>query len=260
MWCPVGYTHLHQIDESIEIAASQIVPWEAGRELVYLDEAEKTFDYNKSNEFRRYVIECKMFELFIQVHRYNAFAASLSGKVVRLSPHIVRPVIFNHWMVYEEKFARRLGLLYVEIRSGKIDVYGVEKRYLEWNGDDGYQSVGKSWQDFAISDFEELNGWVVCYPDSEVNTSISYFLQLWENFLQHGDDTTPRIGRPRVQEFAVQAYKRLFPTGHAGLSWKEVISKIEATGVNVSSKTLQRALSKSEERPGQKPDKNETEH
>lgn len=242
MWCPLGYTHLHEIEDVIESAASRIVPWESNHEHIYLDEGRVEYDYENSGQARRMVIAGKLFELFCSEFRHQACAASLSGHVIRLSGYVVRPVIFNHWMKYEKLFAARLQLLYVDISTGKIDVNGVAKRFQNWNAHDGDIKIAELWQDDAIRDLGDLDGWVVCYPSNEIELSTESLVALWDNFQSNGSQVAQKLGRPRRQEEAAQAYHRIYPHGHGTTPWKEVIAQLADAGIGVSQKTLQRAL------------------
>lgn len=57
-----------------------------------------------------------------------------------------------------------------------------------------------------------------------------------------------RIGRPRKQEQALEAYLDRFPNGHEGYAWKQVLRILEdECGVKVSQDTLSAALKSHEE-------------
>ena len=52
-----------------------------------------------------------------------------------------------------------------------------------------------------------------------------------------------RVGRPRLQELVLTHYRRLFPNGHIGLTWKQVLAAIVSDGgPSVTAATLRQAL------------------
>ena len=106
MWCPPEYFHLHEVQAAWEDAARELVPYQRGFELAYLEHDETQFDYELSNAFRRFVVEGKLMELFINNNLYAAFACSHDGRIMRLSWLVVRPVIYNPMTIYNKLYSK----------------------------------------------------------------------------------------------------------------------------------------------------------
>ena len=242
MWCPPDFHHIHEIEFEWERAARELVPRQQGRELLYLDENKHEFDYEKSNQFRRLVVEGKLLELFLSENLHKAFACSPSGQMMRLSWQVVRPVIYNHWMEYNRRFSSGPSLLYVDLRTGKIKPDKTAEKIRSWTDEEDADHA-ETWQEDAIQDFGDITGWIVCYARSEVVVTKDHFIELWKRFM--GDDAKTK-GRPREREAVKEAYRQIFPNGHGALTQKEVIRKLAEHGQDTSVDTLRRALGKRE--------------
>lgn len=240
MWCPPDFHHIHEVETACETAARELVPWERGKEFVWIENESHDIDHEKSNESRRLVTQGLLFEIFINEYPWNSFACSASGQVLRLSRHIVRPIFFNHWNRYTEHFARHFALLYVDARSGKIDPQGTAARIRGASIDEGDTDHSEAWQNFAIQDFGELSGWTVCYPRSEVDLSSSRLIELWN--VKYPKDSSTKRGRPREREKVKAAYQKVFPNGHGPLTQKEILRELAKQGQHTSIDTLRRAL------------------
>ena len=265
MWCPIDCVHFHEILENCERVALSILPLKAGQENVYIDSDYTRQDYENSYESRRQVIANTILKLFLNKHRYKALAASRDGQLVKLSPHIVRPPLFNHSNRIAPPFTDYPSLLYVDISSGLIDPINTSARMaqayssmIDGITDDIAESIfspeerePKTYlhmEERAVEEFGHLSGWAVCYKCSEVCYSVPELMDFWNEDQFHlssgQQDQLASPGRPRLQEDVAMAYKIKFPEGHTG-TWKEALKSIEPLlSRPVSLDTLMRSIGK----------------
>lgn len=269
MWCPSDYTHIHEVLEKCEEAAWLACPRKSGAEFVYIDEEKTMIDHSRSQSSKRYYFENMIRETFFRNYRYQAFACSSAGVALRLSPHVVRPVLFNHTFEIGLPFTDRPEMLYIDERSGKIDTSDVARKLAWWDCQTRkslYERHGltaeaenvkfdpaewSAWQEHSENDFGELKGWSVCYPMNEINIDPGYLLEAFRErerrFYAEPTSQTQEAkpGRPRVIDNVARIYWDLYPTGHPG-TWKEALRQvIERFGSNVSLDTLQRGVRQS---------------
>jgi hypothetical protein len=269
MWCPVDCVHFHEVCENCESAAWRILPLADSQ----LDQKECVFapdsgqlDHQKSRQSQRNVIENSIMQHFLERHRYNALAASKDGQIVRLSPNIMRPVLYNPQQEVKPPHTDHMEFLYVDVSSGLIDPAASAARMarafsMYFDGRDTNVLTREEldsreerkpenhlyWQDSALKEFGYLSGWAVCYKRDEVQFSVDYLVGLWRDYQKKwksGDKATISVGRPRQQEEVAMAYRAKFPNGHKG-SWKDALMAIQPQlSQPVSIDTLMRSLGK----------------
>lgn len=91
-----------------------------------------------------------------------------------------------------------------------------------------------------LATLERYQGWSICFKSGEIPADIKT-LKEW---ITNADDHSPaRVGRPSTKADVLEAYARVFPSGHGSLSWKETVRRLEPLlRTPTSPSTLRRAL------------------
>ena len=87
---------------------------------------------------------------------------------------------------------------------------------------------------------QKVSGFSVCLPSDLLDLQPK---SLVSKFGNSPKKSKPKVGRPEKQTKVRIAYEQVYPNGHGGISYKEVIGNlIEKTGFEFSKETLVRAL------------------
>ncbi|UWQ14197.1 hypothetical protein K3556_15010 [Aliiroseovarius sp. M344] len=85
-----------------------------------------------------------------------------------------------------------------------------------------------------------IEGASICFPSGDHVSGLEAYWRSASEILTNQD--APKAGRPRKQEMAASAYRKLYPNGHSN-SWKLACRQIlNEVGLEVSEKTLKRGL------------------
>lgn len=246
MFCGENYAHFHEIEALCEEAAAKHLPYKSGEEAVWLDEEEGEIDFTQSRAEKRNIYEGIFYEIFLDKMRHRAVACSPSGETLRLSWFAVRPIIFNHFMSFDQRFYNHWKtLLFIDTRTGTLDPAGARERsrmVADSESADAPETYFfmHSWEAKALM---PLQGWGVGFERKGMPT-VDEMVRTQKKKEKPNSASVPAMrGRPRKREEAALAYSAEFPTGHDGLSRKEVLKSLrEQHGIIVSWDTLQTGL------------------
>ena len=187
MFCPPEYVHIHEILDTCKRAAAKLTENDLSTALSSSTSANSITSVHSHN--LRKAIEQQMVKICLEEYRHAASAYAPPDQILRLSSKVVtlaKPA--SHILKSDDP---RVELFYVDVRTGRIDLENLADRISSWaawrlKGETfaSFHSCNMDIQRKALSEFGEIDGWIVCFERSAMTGCEQDIAKLWKKALK----------------------------------------------------------------------------
>lgn len=188
MFCPPEYVHIHEILDTCKRAAAKLPENDLSTALSSSTSANPITSVHSYN--LRKAVEQQMVKICLEEYRHAASAYAPPDKILRLSSKVVtlaKPAIH---ILKSDDPRPRVELFYIDVRTGRIDLANLANRISSWaawrlKGETfaNFHSCNMDIQRKALSEFGEIDGWIVCFERSAMTGREKDVKKLWRKAL-----------------------------------------------------------------------------
>lgn len=188
MFCPPEYVHIHEILDICKRAAAKLP--ENDLSIALDSSTSPNFITSVHSHKLRKAVEQRMLKICLEGYCHAARAYAPPDNVLRLSSRLITLAKPESHILRSDDPCPRVELFYIDVRTGRIDLANLADRISTWAA---WRLKGESFASFhsrnmdiqrkALTEFGEIDGWIVCFERSEITGFEKDVKKLWRKAL-----------------------------------------------------------------------------